>query len=155
MSKDILLNIIENYKEQYKLYGQMLNLAKKQTSLLDADKLGPELHDILQARAAIMSRITTLIQTNKSQQEDLKLNLNLESFNIKQLENNENLEHVPVLKDLLALIGDILIKINDNDKVNEYIIRVNLKKRLSGDNSAKVTNIYKDSMDKYNPSADN
>lgn len=155
MSKDILLNIIENYKEQYKLYEQMLNLAKEQTSLLDADKLGLELHDILQDRAAIMSRITTLIQSNKLQQEDLKLNLNLESFNIKQLENNENLEDVPVLKDLLALIGDILIKINDSDKVNESIIRVNLRKRLSSDNPTKVTDIYKDSMDKYNPSADN
>ncbi|NLJ73212.1 MAG: hypothetical protein GX333_09395 [Syntrophomonadaceae bacterium] len=155
MSKDILLNIIENYKEQYKLYEQMLNLAKEQTSLLDADKLGLELHDILQDRAAIMSRITTFIQSNKLQQEDLKLNLNLESFNIKQLENNENLEDVPVLKDLLALIGDILIKINDSDKVNESIIRVNLRKRLSSDNPTKVTDIYKDSMDKYNPSADN
>lgn len=150
MPENFFQTIIKNYNEQYRLYEQMLKLSEEQTNLLKANKLDDKLHENLQARSALMAEIVKLIQANKVIQENLLKSLKLNAFNFSELEKSGRLDEIQVLKSILAIIENILSKINENDKINESLIKLNIRKKQSRENTVKVSNIYKENMENYN-----
>ncbi|NLB88188.1 MAG: hypothetical protein GX790_03025 [Syntrophomonadaceae bacterium] len=152
MENKLLSEIVDNYKEQFELYKQMLNLSVQQVKLLQ-DNIEDinDLHSILTARQVLMDDIINLNKENKSLQNQLISKLGIKEFVINKL---EGLVEEQILKDLEKIITDIstlLSKINENDKRNEALIKQGFKKKpddFKTTSAAKATKAYKKAMQK-------
>lgn len=152
MENNLLSQIIDNYKEQLKLYNQMLDLSVEQVSLLknNLEDIN-NLHSILTARKTIMDDIINLNIENKSMQSQLISRLGIKEFVINKLEGLVGDEKVKELDQVITDISTLLNRINENDKLNEALIKQGVRKKqdtVKKASAAEATAAYKKAMEK-------
>lgn len=153
MENDFLSNIISNYQAQCKLYNQMLDLSAKQVDLLldnNEDTIN-NLHDIITERKVIMEEITKLNETNKVMQANLISDLGINEFVISKLKGLVEKKTTQELEEVISIMSTLLNKINENDKLNEALLKQSARKKQDTKksiSSAKVSNAYKEAMKK-------
>lgn len=152
MNNDSLIKIIENFRAQSVLYNQLLALSAKQMDLLNDNNndLADDLHKLLIDRKTLLNEINSLNSINKTIQEAFISELKIEEFSLSKLEGLVVPELHQELSEVIAAMSTLLQQINDNDKVNEALIKQNARHKKST-SITKASSAYQDAMQNLDP----
>lgn len=152
MRNTLLSKIVDNYRVQFNLYNQMLDLSVKQVNLLKENLENIDnLHSLLSARKTLMDDIINLNRENKSLQKQLISELGINEFVINKLEGLVDQQILKELDKIITDISSVLNKINENDKLNEALIKQGFKKKpdiFRKTSPANASKAYKKAMQK-------
>ncbi len=152
MKNDYLGKIIANYKAQCELYNQLLHLSSRQVELLKDNKetVAENIHSLLMTRKIMMDEVATLNEVNKNLQEALLVDLKLERFSLSVLEGVVEPTLYNELKEVISSMSTLLYQINENDKINEALIRQNFRQKRAISTS-KASGAYQKAMQNSAP----
>lgn len=122
----LMEEIIDNFNKQQQLYIKIDDLSGEQLDLLaDEQWLNKQeqLNELLQKRQIINKEIDVLNSHNKSLQEQVTMQLNLQEFVLSRLESKLEEAQYKSLRQVVAELGDILAKINKTDEQNQIFIK--------------------------------
>ncbi len=146
MGHNYLIDIMENYRSQYRLYEKMEDLSSRQLNLLQGIEVNSDLSELLQDRKDLMDEIVGLNQANKQMQEQLRANLEMGDFTVSGIESRGETDLAQELKALLSSISNLLNKINENDIKNESLMRQFMRSKRNSTTSAQAGDIYQEVM---------
>jgi len=151
MSREIIIEIIENFKKQKRSYSHMLDLASKQLAILEKNQgqvYASEIDDLLRQRKDILDEINENNQKNKQLQQKIVKELGIEEFVLGQLESNLESAHYQALKEQISNLSQLLEKISEKDQRSQELMQqaINSKRQKRPlTSSLKASQAYKQS----------
>ena len=135
LSITTLNQIINNFDLQARLYGKMAELARVQLENLKDRSYSAcidEVNRILAERKAIMIELIPLNEENKKLQRDVRGELRIESFSIKNLKGKIGEDELTRLKVAINVVQKFLKAIDQADRESEAIMRRNASGKAAG-----------------------
>lgn len=142
----LMVDIIQNYRQQLELYTVMLKLSEEHLEILETRSGSTD--RILDERHKLMDQIGELNRLNLIRQEQMCQDAHLDQFNLTNLSSFIDADTTAAIRSALDSLGQLLQLIDQNDQrihllMNQQL-NTNLKRQRT--TSQKAAGAYKKSM---------
>jgi hypothetical protein len=121
-----LQDIIDNFEQQHKLYGDMAELSATQLQILQDwngnDSLQQALANVMTRRQKLMQEIIAVNSENQRWQQEVCGQWEIGAFTISQLRGKAEQEQLQRLEQVVQHLGTILEQINGSDRQNQSLM---------------------------------
>lgn len=154
MSREIIIEIIENFRQQKQRYSHMLALADEQLTILEKSQgkvYSSEIDELLKQRRELLEGINEKNQKNRQLQDQILKELGIEEFNLGQLEKKLEAVHYQALKELISDLSKPLKMICEKDLRSQELMQQAIKARRQkkpATSDQKASQAYRQFMDK-------
>ncbi|SHG54002.1 FlgN protein [Thermosyntropha lipolytica DSM 11003] len=152
MTEGLVRGIIDNFREQHKLYSTMWDLALKQKECLKDGK-DPDLDRflrLLQQRNQLMAKISPISQENVRLQQVVMADLKIDHFTLSELQGRIDKDLWEELQKVIKELNEVLLAISEADHDNSVVIkdRYGLRYNNSPGNYKRAKEVYQQVMNK-------
>jgi DNA repair exonuclease SbcCD ATPase subunit len=129
MNSILIDNIINNFKEQWLVCEKMVASAQEQLEMLkQADNAGipSQVMDVVAQRQKLLEDLQVLEDENRSLQEQVVSELEINEFTLSQLKAKLENEQFAHLKEMVNQLGTILKTISEIDDQSQALMRASL-----------------------------
>jgi hypothetical protein len=132
MTREIITEIIENFKQQKQCYSRMLDFAGEQLAILEKSQgqvYADEIEVLLARRNKLLEEINQNNRENRNLQQRIVKELGVEEFVLGQLENKLESEQYQALKEQISNLGELLEKISEKDERSQELMQQAIKSK--------------------------
>ena len=153
MTREIIIRIIENFKQQRQSYFRMLDLAGEQLAILEKNRgkvYADEIEVLLARRNKLLEEINQNNWENRNLQQRVVKELGLEGFVLSQLENKLESEQYQALKEQISNLSKLLEMISEKDQRSQELMQQAInsqRKKGPRSSSRQASQAYKQSME--------
>ncbi|ABI67587.1 hypothetical protein [Syntrophomonas wolfei] len=132
MTREIIREIIENFKQQKQCYSRMSDLASEQLAILEKSQgqvYASEIDGLLRQRKEILDEINENNRKNKNLQQKIVKELGIEEFVLGQLEGSLESDHYQALKEQISNLSQLLEMISEKDQQSQELMQQAIKSK--------------------------
>ncbi|MDD3879387.1 MAG: hypothetical protein PHP26_05280 [Syntrophomonas sp.] len=153
MTREILKELTENFKQQRRIYSGMLDLASEQLAILEKNQgqvYADEIESLLGRRNNLLDDINKKNWKNKQLQLIIVQELGIEEFVLAKLESKIEADQFQALKEQISGLSKLLEMISEKDQRSQDLMQqsINSKRHQKAPSSSRqASQAYKQSME--------